>query len=60
MFLNVLPLFQPFVMQAVIRGTLYPVENILELLTIDLSTAEILADYENMAVLNFAARLTQE
>ncbi len=48
-----------------IRGMRYPVEMILELLSAGMSTAEILADYEDLekedilAVLVFATRLSQ-
>jgi uncharacterized protein (DUF433 family) len=48
-----------------IRGLRYPVELILELLSSGMTTAEILADYEDLeaedisAVLSFAARLSQ-
>jgi uncharacterized protein (DUF433 family) len=48
-----------------IRGLRYPVEFILELLSSGMTTAEILADYEDLepldiqAVLLFAARLSQ-
>lgn len=48
-----------------IRGLRYPVEFILELLSSGMTTAEILADYDDLeqedifAVLLFAARLSQ-
>lgn len=48
-----------------IRGLRYPVEAILELLSSGMTTAEILADYEDLerddilAVLAYAARLSQ-
>ena len=48
-----------------IRGLCYPVEFILELLSSDMTTEEILADYGDLesddilAVLLFAARLSQ-
>lgn len=48
-----------------IRGLRYPVELILELLSAGMTTAEILADYEDLeqadilAALSFAARLSQ-
>ena len=48
-----------------IRGLRYPVEVIRELLSADMTTDEILADYEDLeredilAVLAFAARLAQ-
>jgi uncharacterized protein (DUF433 family) len=48
-----------------IRGLRYPVEFILELLSSGMTTAEILADYDDLeqediqAALLFAARLTQ-
>ena len=46
-----------------IRGLRYPVETILELLSVDMKQEEVLADYEDLeandllAVLDFAARL---
>ena len=49
----------------VVRGLRYPVETILELLSSGMTTAEILADYEDLeqedilAVLGFATRLSQ-
>jgi uncharacterized protein (DUF433 family) len=48
-----------------IRGLRYPVEFILELLSSGMTTAEIIADYDDLeqddifAVLLFAARLSQ-
>ena len=48
-----------------IRGLRYPVELILQMLSSDMSFADILADYEDLeredilAVLAYAARLTQ-
>ena len=48
-----------------IRGLRYPVEMILELLSLGMTTEEILADYEDLerddilAALAFAARLSQ-
>jgi uncharacterized protein (DUF433 family) len=48
-----------------IRGLRYPVEWLLELLSSDMSSEEILADYEDLehedilAALAFAARLSQ-
>lgn len=48
-----------------IRGLRYPVETLLELLSVGMSTEEILADYEDLerddvlAALAFAARLSQ-
>jgi uncharacterized protein (DUF433 family) len=48
-----------------IRGLRYPVEFVLELLSSGMTTAEILADYDDLeaedisAVLSFAARLSQ-
>jgi uncharacterized protein (DUF433 family) len=49
----------------VVRGLRYPVETILELLSSGMTSAEILADYEDLelddilAVLAYAARVTQ-
>jgi len=48
-----------------VRGLRYPVETILELLSGGMTTAEVLADYDDLeaediqAVLAFAARLSQ-
>ena len=48
-----------------IRGLRYPVETVLELLSSDMTTDEILADYPDLeradilAVLAYAARLSQ-
>jgi uncharacterized protein (DUF433 family) len=48
-----------------IRGLRYPVETILELLSLGMTSEEILADYEDLepddilAVLDFARRLSQ-
>jgi uncharacterized protein (DUF433 family) len=48
-----------------IRGLRYPVETMLELLSAGMTTAEILADYEDLeaediqAVLSYAARLSR-
>ncbi len=51
--------------KACVRGLRYPVEMLLELLSGGMTTAEILADYEDLeaddirAVLTFAARLSR-